>query len=600
MRITREYPVKNFLQTMLLMLATAHAGAALAPAAAIEPLIEARIAALADGEPLQVLGTDLRNRDTLQEFYTARGFRPAWTDPEAVAALVDAVRNSAREGLQPEHYRLNQLLALQEKLAARQPSVFARADAELLFSDTLAQLAREYASGRVAGADGPAAGLRPDPAQPAAAPLTAPPFIAAPAATAPATAAPAAAAQATTAPPAAEAAALLARLIGPDLQPALNAELPQHPLYRAMRDQLARHREIAAAGGWPEIPAGQKKSLKPGERDERLPLLRQRLAISGDYGAVAAENNNSIDGGTDGIATAIDPDVYDDTLVAAMKRFQSRHGLTADGAVGPATLAQLNVPVGARIDTLRVNLDRARVLTQDMPPRFVVVNIAGFHVYLIENGKLRWQSRAVVGQLYRQTPQFRSAISYLQWNPTWTVPPGIILKDILPDARRDPHSITRRGLQVLDADGNVLDPAGIDWHRFRSGHIPYTLRQQPGPKNALGRVKFMFPNSHQVYLHDTPSKGLFGRDARTFSSGCVRVEDAFTLARLLIDDPEWDDGRIAKVLEEEEPQTLVLKQRVPILLAYWTAWVDETGALQFRPDIYGRDAAWLAALDAAP
>lgn len=587
MRITREYPVKNFLQTMLLMLATAHAGAALAPAAAIEPLIEARIAALADGEPLQVLGTDLRNRDTLQEFYTARGFRPAWTDPEAVAALVDAVRNSAREGLQPEHYRLNQLLALQEKLAARQPSVFARADAELLFSDTLAQLAHEYASGRVAGDDGPAAGLRPATAPSAIAQSTTAQSITANAA------------QTTTGQSAAEAAALLARLVGPDLQPALNAELPQHPIYRAMREQLARHREIAAAGGWPEIPAGKKKSLKPGERDERLPLLRQRLAISGDYGAVAAGTDTS-NTDSNGNAPTIDPDIYDDTLVAAMKRFQSRHGLAADGAVGPATLAQLNVPVGARIDTLRVNLDRARVLTQDMPPRFVVVNIAGFHVYLIENGKLRWQSRAVVGQLYRQTPQFRSAISYLQWNPTWTVPPGIILKDILPDARRDPHSITRRGLQVLDADGNVLDPAGIDWHRFRSGHIPYTLRQQPGPKNALGRVKFMFPNSHQVYLHDTPSKGLFGRDARTFSSGCVRVEDAFTLARLLIDDPEWDDGRIAKVLEEEEPQTLVLKQRVPILLAYWTAWVDETGALQFRPDIYGRDAAWLAALDAAP
>lgn len=567
MRIAKGYRVKDFLRAMLLLLAAAHCGAATAPAAAIEPLIEARIAALADGEPLQVLGSDLRNRETLQEFYTARAFRPAWTDPEAIAALVNAVRNSAREGLQPQHYRIEQLLALEAQLAARRPSVFARADAELLFSDTLAQLAHEYRFGRVADVDGngnsPAAGLRPENRRSAG-----------------------------------DAAALLARLVGPDLQPALNAELPQHPIYRAMREQLARHREIAAAGGWPEIPPAsdrKKRSLKPGERDERVPLLRQRLAISGDYGAVAAGS------GSENRDTAtIDPAVYDDTLAAAMKRFQSRHGLTADGAIGPATLAQLNVPVTARIDTLRVNLDRARVLTQDMPPRFVVVNIAGFQVYLVEDGKLRWQARAVVGQFYRQTPQFRSAISYLQWNPTWTVPPGIILKDILPDARRDPHSITRRGLQVLDADGNVLDPAGIDWHRFRSGHIPYTLRQQPGPKNALGRVKFMFPNTHQVYLHDTPSKSLFDRDARTFSSGCVRVEDAFTLARLLINDPGWDDARIAKVLADEETQTLVLKQRVPVLLAYWTAWIDETGALQFRPDIYGRDAAWLAALDAAP
>lgn len=522
-------------------------GQSRAPAVAVETLVESRVAVLAGGENLVLHGVLLAEPATVREFYTRRAFAPAWTDPDTVAALVRAVRGSALEGLDPRDYHLDAILALQHEVAARRASPFARADAELLFTDALARLVRHYAFGKV----DPAAheqswNIRaPDAGR--------------------------------------DAAAVLAGVIGPDLATRVATELPQHPIYRSLRAELVRLQVLAARGGWPAVPDGP--TLKPGMDDARIPALRARLAAGGDLPA-----------GTDTTATR-----YDDTLLAAVQRFQARHGLKADGAVGQDTLEQLGVPVQSRIDTVRVNLDRARVLLRALPPRFVVVNIAGFHVYLVQDGQVVWHARAVVGQRYRETPLFRSEISYLQWNPTWTVPPGIIAKDILPP-NDTPQVIARKKLKVIAPDGHLVNPRAVNWHAYRNsrGHIPYTLRQDPGPENALGRVKFMFPNDHQVYLHDTPSTGLFDEDERTFSSGCVRIEDPLTLARLLANDPAWDDARIASVIAGGQTENLVLRERVPVLLAYWTAWVEADGTLQFRRDIYGRDARWLAALDATP
>lgn len=547
MPLHRNRLLPRLLLSFLLLPAAACNSGAVTVAAApapIEPLIEARVAVLATGETLRLQGVDLAEVATLREFYTRRGFVPAWQQPAQVDALLRAIRASALEGLNPADYHLDAILALQAASGAARGNVFVRADAELVYSDALAKLARHYAFGKVEPASHePTWNIRaPDADR--------------------------------------DAAAVLARLVDGDLERQLAAELPTHPIYHSLREQLLRYRLIAARGGWPQLPAGE--TLKPGMDDARVPLLRQRLAASGDYSGAA------------------DATLYDDALLAGVARFQARHGLKPDGAVGKDTLEQLNTPVAARIDTLRINLDRGRVLLRGLPPRFVVVNIAGYRIYLIEDGNIAWQSRVVVGQRYRETPLFRSEINYLQWNPSWTVPPGIIQKDILPEARRDPAAITRRDLKVLGRDGREVDPASIDWSAYRSGHIPWTLRQDPGPKNALGRVKFMFPNDYHVYLHDTPSKRLFDADDRTFSSGCVRVEDPLTLARLLINDPAWDDARIARVIESGRTENLVLKKRVPVLLAYWTAWVDEQGTLQLRKDVYGRDARWLAALDATP
>jgi murein L,D-transpeptidase YcbB/YkuD len=213
--------------------------------------------------------------------------------------------------------------------------------------------------------------------------------------------------------------------------------------------------------------------------DERVKVLRMRLSASGDLDA--AQDSES--------------DVYDAAVQAAMRRFQERMGLVVDGKLDARMITELNVPLDERITQLLVNLDRGRVLLHDLPDEFVVVNIAAYSIYLVRGQEIVWHSRVQVGKTYRRTPMFRSDIDYLVLNPTWTVPPGIIRNDILPDARHDPESITRRGLDVLDSNGNKVDPASINWSKFKSGNIPYTLRQEPGPKNALGRVKIMFPNS---------------------------------------------------------------------------------------------------------
>jgi murein L,D-transpeptidase YcbB/YkuD len=317
--------------------------------------------------------------------------------------------------------------------------------------------------------------------------------------------------------------------------------------------------------------------------DARMPALRARLAASGDLDAP---------GDRDSV-------VYDPALEAAARRFQGRMGLEPDGVIGAATLAELNASAADRIRQLRVNLDRGRVLLHDLPDKFVVVNIAGYAAYVVEGEKVVWSSRVQVGKPYRRTPLFRSEINYLVLNPTWTVPPGIIKSDILPAAKKDPSSIARKGLKVLDSGGREVAPASVDWSRYSGGHIPYTLRQDPGPKNALGRVKLMFPNPYHVYLHDTPSQDLFNRAERAFSSGCVRVERALELAEIALGDADrWNAASIESVIAGGKLQNVTLKRKLPVLLTYWTAWVDAEGRLNFRRDLYGQDGRWAAALDA--
>ncbi len=357
---------------------------------------------------------------------------------------------------------------------------------------------------------------------------------------------------------------------------------PTHRLYVGLKRELARYRAALPTPG--SVPAGP--ALKPGASDPRVPALRARLAASGDLDATAA---------------VASPEAYDEALEAAVRRFQGRMGLEADGVVGAGTIAELNVPVADRIRQLRINLDRGRVLLQDLPPEFIVVNVAGFSLYYVRGQEIAWSTRVQVGKPYRKTPLFRSEINYLVFSPTWTVPPGIIRADILPVARKDPGVFARKQLKVLDAEGRVIDPASVDWSRFQGGHIPYTLRQDPGPDNALGRVKLMFPNPYLVYLHDTPSQSLFERAERSFSSGCVRVQDALKLAELVLDDPSrWDAESIAATVAAGKLVNVTLKKKVPVLLTYWTAWVDARGVMNFRRDIYGQDAKWGAALGEPP
>lgn len=294
-------------------------------------------------------------------------------------------------------------------------------------------------------------------------------------------------------------------------------------------------------------------------------------------------------------AASINPDeVFDEYLVAAVKKFQREQYLEVDGAIGPATRAALNVSVQSRIDQIRVNLDRARWLLHNIPPEMLLVDVAGFKVTYFKNNLPIWHSRVQVGMAYRTTPIFKSEINYITLNPTWTVPPTILRNDVLPKVRKDINYLREHSIRVLDASGKQLDPAAVDW--YRPGNI--TLRQDAGDGAALGKAVIRFPNSHAVYLHDTPHQKLFNKSQRAFSSGCIRVERALELVELLLaETPAWDAAAIDKALATSKTRNVTLAKRVPIMLAYWTVDALNETQIAFKPDIYARDALVLKALN---
>jgi len=291
-------------------------------------------------------------------------------------------------------------------------------------------------------------------------------------------------------------------------------------------------------------------------------------------------------------------------LEAAVKRFQARHGLDEDGIVGAATMRALNVSAAARVRQIRLNMERWRWLPQDLGARHLIVNIAGFALRLVDHEQEIMRMRVVAGQPYRQTPVFSDTISYLVLNPYWHVPHRIAVEDKLPLIKQNPDYLAQQHMTLLrgwGADAQVIDPATVDWSAVTADNFPYRLRQDPGPQNALGRVKFMFPNRHNVYLHDTPSRSLFTRAERSFSSGCIRLERPLALARyLLADQSAWTAARIQQVLDTNVERTVPLKQKVPVHLQYWTAWAERDGTVHFRRDVYERDASLARALSTPP
>jgi len=494
----------------------------------------------------------------LPGFYVRRLYRPAWSDKGGPTRLgddlVNALRRADRDGLRPKDYHLAAIENLLEGVRAdvRSGGVIIPdrcAELDLLITDAFLAYGSHLLAGRV----------NPE--------TLSPEWVANRRS--------------------ADFATLLeTALTSRDVTGTLARLAPPQPGFRRLREALVYHREVALRGGWPTIPDGV--TLKRGDHAPPVAALRERLSLGGDLGVAQWE----------------DAELFDEALEQALKRFQRRHGLTADGKMGASTRAELNVSAERRVEQLELNLERWRWLPQDLGRRHIIVNIAAFELEVVEEEAVVLAMRVVVGRPYQSTPVFSATVQYIVLNPYWNVPRGITVKEMLPRIKRDSSYFAREKLRVFKGWGlgaREVDPATVDWAVITPAGFPFHLRQDSGALNSLGRVKFVFPNKFNVYLHDTPSRELFGKTQRDFSHGCIRIQQPIELAVYLLrqgQDPRWNREAFLRALDEAVDRSVSLPEPIPIHLLYWTAWADGDGTIQFRPDIYGHDASLSEALRA--
>lgn len=534
------------------------------PAAAAPASVDPRVQAIA--ETVQSLG-DTTVGNAVADFYTAHANQPAWFEAdnaprEAIKSLLDTLSRADRQGLTVADYGYEMLARRIERLDARRTPLDATSLArlDLRLSTAFVAYALDMHRGRV----DPSRDIRPRWYGEL---------------------------------PAGDYAGALARATDQgNVDDALAELRPPHAGYALLVKALADYRAITDNGGWPRIGAGPL--LETNMRDPRVPALRERLHISGDL-PPDSPTGEDLDDGVAALETLDhDDDVdltstrYDARLAAAVSHFQARHGLATDGRVGDNTRAALNVPARVRTHQIALNLERWRWLPADLGERYVMVNIPEYRLRAFDHGQPVLQMNVVVGKSYddRATPVFSDRMRYVIFRPFWNVPHGIAVDEILPKARRDPDYLARRHYQIVPVFGPnaqtlAATPENLD--KVEAGRLQ--MRQAAGPHNALGLVKFMFPNEYAVYLHDSPSARLFSRTERDFSHGCVRVQDPAALASFVLQGrPDWDAARIDHALHRGTRQRVNLAEPLPVYLIYWTAFVNDDG-VQFRNDLYHHD-----------
>jgi murein L,D-transpeptidase YcbB/YkuD len=489
--------------------------------------------ALEQPGPLRIDGRSL-DRPVLTRFYRPREFAPAWGPvdggPERASRLLQALTAAEAHGLEPARYHV-------EAIRARGAGATAgwSVETELLLTDAFVRYATDLRSGR-----------RPPGFAEADWGIPAQPF---------------------------DAVSALTRVLRePTTWTMLLASLPPPtPDYGRLVDALRRFRAIAAQGDWPLVHAGTP--LRPGDDDARVAVLRTRLAVEDERVPRGGETR------------------YDGQVEDGVRRFQSRHGLAADGIVGQATIRSLNVSAADRARQITLNLERWRWLPRDFGRHYVVVNVADAMLHVVLDGQTVLASRVVVGDVRHPTPVVRTRMDAIILNPRWSVPTSIAVAEILPRIRENARYLAENHMVILER--RESDPFGlkIDWATIPSDPFPFRLQQEPGPDNPLGRIKFDVPNRFDVYLHDTPSRSLFMRPVRTASHGCIRVERADDLALHVLTDGtgRWTKRRLEEAIASPGSPRIALVRPLPVYILYWTAFVDPDGAVQFRDDVYGRD-----------
>mgnify|MGYP000046824833 CR=1 FL=1 len=476
---------------------------------------------------------------SLTQFYIKQEFKSVWTKATALQ-LIAEIEQAYQEGLNPSDYHIDMI---KNKLNDQHTTSIYKAEYDLLLSDAFLLYASHLLSGKVnpqtIHSEWYVTRREGNPI------------------------------------------ALLERAFAEgSIKASIQSAIPKLPIYQNMKLALKDLHQLKS------IPLAliptSNVPIKKGMSDKRIPEIRERLHLFKYFPNKYLAN-----------------ETYDEVLHKAILEFQKNNGLEATGVIGEATIAALNIPISQRINQLEVNMERWRWPPQEFGSYYIKVNIANFELDVVKDHQIIRSHKIVVGKPYRRTPVFNSKMQYLVLNPTWTVPPGILNADILPSLQKDPSYLQKKNLQVLDHNGNLINTDQIDWKSPKARS--YIYRQPPGPTNALGAVKFMFPNNFHVYLHDTPSKELFDKTERAYSSGCIRVQNPLALAEFLINDHKnWNTEKINTVISTRKSLTILLKEQPNIYLIYCTAWVDTKNNIQFRKDIYERDTLLLNALKEKP
>lgn len=472
-----------------------------------------------------------RDKD-IAAFYKANGYEGIWTgngrDRNRRVALIDALSSAGNHGLPADRY---DVAGLQAKMkAARSPREIGLVEVEV--SRVFLQYARDIQTGVLIPGRVDKAIVRKVPYR--------------------------------------DRTSYLVNFVKSSPKGFFRALAPATPEYAGLMKEKLRLERLLAQGGWGQtVPS---KTLKPGASGASVVALRDRLVRMGYIKRNAGQS-------------------YDGKMTAAIQEFQRTHGLAQDGVAGPGTMAEINTSVQTRLQSVIVAMERERWLNQERGRRHVEVNLTDFSAKIIDNGKVTFETRSVIGhrESARQSPEFSDVMEFMVINPSWYVPRSIVTKEYLPELQKDPNAVNH--IEITDRQGRQVDRTAVDFTQFTASSFPFAMRQPPSRGNALGLVKFMFPNPHNIYLHDTPAKNLFARETRAYSHGCIRLADPFDFAYALLakqsNDPE---GLFQAKLATGKEQQVNLKDPVPVHIIYRTAFVDGKGRIEFRRDIYGRDA----------
>lgn len=496
-------------------------------------------------ENLKELGLSKDLQDDFKAFYRARNYQTAWMKKRGVNSeaeeLLEAIGRAEEDGLNSEDYKLQYLHHTKKALEKNRKATL---EEKLKLEKTLTATYLTYASHKMRGR------VNPEKLD---------------------------ALWKTNRPDRDLAVHLQNALQKGEIEESLQDLEPKDPQYAALKKAYNNYKQLMEEKGeWPQLPSDLK--LEAGDSSEYVATLRERLSADGYFKSPKPDSLQQ---------------VYDSTLVKAVMVYQQKNSLEPDGIVGGETLHMLNTSLKDRIDQIQLNLERIRWSPEKPNSRYLMVNVPQYTLYVYEGAEKAMEMRVIVGEAYKaNTPIFNDSMRYIAFSPTWTVPNSIATEEFLPKLQKDASYLSKNNYKLYEGweeNAPELDARSINWDDVTADNFPYRIVQQPGDRNALGHVKFMFPNELDIYLHDTPTESLFKNAKRDYSHGCVRVEKPVDLAHYLLRDQGWDRAKVEGAMNLPEPENVILEEKVPIFIDYRTAWADEQGRITFAKDIYGHD-----------